>query len=113
MKFYQDIFGWKFEKYEDESMEKYWMIKTGSDSEPGINGGMIARRGEEPMKDAPIRGYVCTIGVDDVEAYVEKVKMAGGTIAMEATKVEGMGVLASFRDTEGNSVGLMQLDKDR
>lgn len=43
--------------------------------------------------------------------YVEKVKMAGGTIAMEATKVEDMGTMASFRDTEGNSVGLMQFGK--
>ena len=114
MKFYKEIFSWEFEKWEDESMEKYWMIKTGSDDKPGINGGMIRRKGEEPIKDTPIRGFVCTIGVDDVEKYVEKVKMAGGTIAMDATKVEDMGTMASFRDTEGNSVGLMQLDdRDR
>ena len=37
-KFYQDIFGWKFDKW-DGPME-YWMIRTGDDSQPGINGGM-------------------------------------------------------------------------
>ena len=31
MKFYKEIFSWEFKKWEDESIEKYWMIKIGSD----------------------------------------------------------------------------------
>ena len=40
--FYEAIFGWKFQKWEGPM--PYWMITTGPDSEPGINGGMLPRR---------------------------------------------------------------------
>jgi predicted enzyme related to lactoylglutathione lyase len=35
-KFYSEVFGWKFAKW-DGPME-YWMITTGDEKEPGING---------------------------------------------------------------------------
>lgn len=38
MKFYKDIFGWKFEKW-NGPME-YWILTTGDEKEPGINGGL-------------------------------------------------------------------------
>ena len=34
-KFYAEIFGWKFDKW-NGPME-YWMIKTGDEKNPGIN----------------------------------------------------------------------------
>jgi len=37
--FYQDVFGWKFNKFEGGPIE-YWLVTTGDDKEPGINGGM-------------------------------------------------------------------------
>jgi predicted enzyme related to lactoylglutathione lyase len=36
--FYGEIFGWKFDKW-NGSME-YWMVKTGDEKHPGINGGL-------------------------------------------------------------------------
>jgi uncharacterized protein len=41
IKFYEKVFGWKFERW-NGPME-YWNISTG-DSQPGINGGLMARR---------------------------------------------------------------------
>src|SRR5215471_9471620 len=41
MKFYEKVFGWKFERW-NGPME-YWNISTG-DSQPGINGGLMTRR---------------------------------------------------------------------
>src|SRR6266446_5949400 len=46
--FYQDVFGWKFQKFEGGPME-YWLVTTGDDKEPGINGGLTRpREGQSP-----------------------------------------------------------------
>src|SRR6202162_4129155 len=46
--FYQDVFGWKFQKFEGGPIE-YWLITTGPDNEPGINGGITRpREGQSP-----------------------------------------------------------------
>jgi len=40
-KFYSDVFGWKFEKWETpEANMDYWMVMTGDKETMGINGGM-------------------------------------------------------------------------
>jgi len=41
--FYQKSFGWEFQKW-DGPMD-YWMITTGPEDQPGINGGLVPRRG--------------------------------------------------------------------
>jgi predicted enzyme related to lactoylglutathione lyase len=41
--FYQDVFGWKFQKFEGGPIE-YWLVATGDDKEPGINGGLTRPR---------------------------------------------------------------------
>ena len=40
-KFYSQVFGWKFDKW-NGPME-YWMVNTGDDKQPGINGGLGKR----------------------------------------------------------------------
>ena len=34
--FYQNVFGWQINKW--EGPEDYWLVTTGADNEPGING---------------------------------------------------------------------------
>ena len=41
--FYREVFGWKFNKFEGGPIE-YWLITTGDDSAPGINGGLTRPR---------------------------------------------------------------------
>src|SRR5262245_1027343 len=41
--FYQNVFGWKFNKFEGGPIE-YWLVTTGGDNEPGINGGLTRPR---------------------------------------------------------------------
>ena len=38
VKFYTDVFGWKIEKWEGPI--DYWLITTGEENEPGINGAL-------------------------------------------------------------------------
>jgi uncharacterized protein len=42
--FYKNVFGWEFNNW--GGSEDYWLIRTGPDDKPGINGGLIKRRGE-------------------------------------------------------------------
>jgi predicted enzyme related to lactoylglutathione lyase len=41
VKFYSDVFGWKIKKW--EGPVDYWLITTGEEKEPGINGAITTR----------------------------------------------------------------------
>ncbi|KKG15484.1 VOC family protein, partial [Methanosarcina sp. 2.H.T.1A.15] len=58
-KFYEDVFGWKIEKWEGPI--EYWNITTGKQEDPGIDGGLMRRQVGEPGVDTPISTYICTI----------------------------------------------------
>lgn len=63
--FYETVFGWTFQKWEGGPME-YWLITTGPDSEPGINGGMYKRPADKPATG--YKAYVCTMGSKNLDA---------------------------------------------
>ncbi len=65
MDFYSKLFGWTFNKWE---AGEYWMIHTGPDDQPGINGGLIPRQGPPPADMAAVNASVLTIIVDDLDA---------------------------------------------
>ncbi len=110
IKFYQSVFGWRIEKWQSDAGE-YWMVFTGRDPEPGIDGGLMRRRGPRPADDAPVNGYGCTVAVDDLDKYVDAVVTAGGGIAVPKLAVPKVGWLAYAKDTEGNIFGMMQNDE--
>jgi predicted enzyme related to lactoylglutathione lyase len=68
-KFYESTFGWKFNKW--DGTEEYYLINTGPDSEPGINGGLMKRRD-------PNGNVYNSIKVDSVDEYIKKVEENGG-----------------------------------
>ncbi len=85
----------------------YWLITTGPDSEPGINGGM-SKREKEWAKNASMSAV--TIGVENIDSAIEKVEKFGGKIIMPKNSIAGVGWFASFKDTEENELSLMQTD---
>jgi predicted enzyme related to lactoylglutathione lyase len=103
--FYETVFGWKFERWGDIP---YWVITTGDG--PGIDGGLLPRRGPRPADDAPVSSFVNTIGVADLDATVQAVTGLGGTIALEKHAVPTVGWLAYCKDTDGNLFGVLQPD---
>ncbi len=107
-KFYSSIFGWEFKKW--EGMVDYTMIITGPDTQPGINGGMVKRMGPAPQEGQAVNAFVCTMEVDNVDAYIKKVMENGGSMALEKMAIPGVGWLAYCKDTEGNIFGMMQND---
>jgi predicted enzyme related to lactoylglutathione lyase len=104
--FYQAVFGWQFKKW--EGPQDYWLITTGPDSEPGINGGMLRRQGG--IDGTAVLAYVCTVGVSSLEATLSSIDKLGGSIAMPKMAVPGVGWLAYAKDTEGNIFGILQPD---
>jgi predicted enzyme related to lactoylglutathione lyase len=99
-KFYKDIFDWEFNKWEGGD---YWLIKTGEDGTPGINGGMMPRRD-------PQGNVYNTIQVDNLDEAMQKVQSSGGQIVLEKMGVPKVGWMAYGKDTEGNIFGMMQFD---
>jgi len=99
--FYQDVFGWEIHKW-DGPMD-YWLIKTGPEGQPGINGGLHRKTG-------PVGGHVNTIDVPSVDDFVAKIEAHGGTIVRPKRAIPGVGWLAYAQDTEGGVFGIMQAD---
>src|SRR5450631_969912 len=97
--FYEKMFGWTFTKWGEQD---YWLVGTGDAAVPGINGGLIPRRGEAPAEMAPVHGYVCTVDVDKLDAHVAKLTTCGGSVAMPKFSISTIGWLAYGKDTEGN-----------
>ena len=100
-KFYQDVFGWKIDRW--DGPVDYWLITTGTDEEPGINGALM-RRGEDDT------GTRNTVEVRSVDESMKAVKESGGRVVMAKMPVPGVGWIALCSDTEGNVFGMMQPD---
>jgi len=99
--FYEALFGWTFTSWGGGVME-YWLVTTGPDGEPGINGGLMQRKN-------PGQPFMNYIAVKSIEASLKKVEGAGGSICMPKTEIgSGMGWIAAFQDTEGNLMGFHQ-----
>ena len=106
-KFYADVFGWKIQHMPQFD---YWLIDSGT-SEPGINGGLLRRRGPAPAADASVNAFVCSLGIDSVDRYLEGALKAGATVALPKMAIPGVGYQAYIKDPDGNILGLHQADK--
>jgi len=105
--FYTALFGWKFEQW---AGQPYWLVSTGDKSAPGIDGGLLPRRGPAPAEMAAVNAFVCTIDVPEVDAASARVVELGGTIALPKMPIPTVGWLAYGKDTEGNLFGMMAMD---
>lgn len=110
--FYTRVFGWQTRQLGSE-MGNYVIVTTTElgenqfPKEPGrINGGFFTK-----TKDNQYPSVV--IAVDDIKKAMKKVEEAGGKVLGgqapgEPDDIPGVGLYASFIDTEGNRVSLLQ-----
>jgi len=105
-KFYKTVFGWDFQKWEGPM--EYWMVITGPDNQPGINGGLMPRRGE--IDGQAVIAYVCTVDVASIDDSTKTVESNGGQVVVPKMPIPGVGWLVYCKDTEGNIFGMMQAD---
>ena len=105
-KFYEGVFHWKFTPW---GPPNFYLIKSGTDAEPGIHGALQGRR--EVVKGKPTFGFECTIGVASVDETIAAVEANGGKIVMPKFHIPTVGTLIFFEDTEGNVAGAMQFEE--
>lgn len=97
--FYTRVFEWTIEKWDGPA--DYWLIRTGPDDEPGIDGG-IARR------TTGAGGAIPSISVPSVAACLERIERAGGRVVRPEQTIPGVGTLAYGADPDGNVFGLFE-----
>lgn len=109
--FYSKLFGWSFNKWEGGD---YWLVTTGPEDKPGINGGLLPRRGEVPQALAAVNAFVVTVDVEDIDALLDRVLQGDmdGVVAVPKMAVPGIGWLAYVKDPDGNIFGMMQADRN-
>jgi predicted enzyme related to lactoylglutathione lyase len=110
--FYAEVFGWTYEDYGQFTGSPYWGVTTGDPAEPGINGGLMPRRGGSPSSGQSPNAAVLTMGVEDFDTTATAIEAAGGTVALPKTALTGMAWQGYFIDTEGNVFGIHQPDQD-
>jgi len=114
-KFYQDVFGWEMQQMGPE-VGNYTVIKTGPmpNETPvtmeniGINGGMMKRNAPKPAEGLSPMAFVCVIGVDNIDTYIEKCRAAGAKEHMAKSPIPGVGIVAYYADPSGNLFGMLQ-----
>ena len=101
--FYREIFGWNFQKFEGGPVE-YWLITTGPDDQPGINGGMTrTREGQNP-------GTLNTIAVASLDQTIKAIEQRGGKICVPKMAIQRVGWLAYAEDPAVNVFGIIEPD---
>ncbi len=98
IKFYKDVFGWEIEKWDQGD---YWLVTTGPEDEPGINGAIMPKQFGNNVRD--------TISVRSYEDFVKKIESQGGKMLTEKMSIPGMGFNGLFQDTEGNEFGIIEI----
>lgn len=106
--FYQSLFGWTFAPWGPPGF--YWQIKTGVPPDPGIDGGLVPRRGAPPTEGQAVNAFACTVGVESASASLARIVELGGTVALPVMAIPGVGWLAYGKDPDGNLFGVTEAD---
>ena len=99
--FYEKVFDWKIRHIPEMD---YRLVETGG--EGGINGGVM-----KPKDGSWPGNMTFYVDVDDLGAYAEKVKAAGGKMIVEQQEVPGVGSLSLFEDPDGRVMGMWKQNK--
>ena len=91
--FYNDLFGWDAEHFEDL---QYSLFETGN-----IGGGYT-----DINANFPADRVMVYIESEDLNADLERIEQAGGQTVTPATDVPGFGSFAMFKDPAGNTLAL-------
>jgi len=101
--FYENVFGSKFSKFESGPIQ-YWLVTTGDDKGPGINGGLTRpREGQSP-------GTINTVAVKSLDQTIKKIEQRGGKVCVPKMAIPKVGWLANTEDPGGNVFGIIEPD---
>ena len=109
VRFYSEVFRKEIQVFEVDPQRTVALMPPGAGVEDGIDpcGTLLHTPGFEPSQKGTI---VYFDPVENLEGMLERVKAAGGKITFPRFRI-GNGYLATFIDSEGNTVGLLEWDK--
>ncbi len=103
-RFYESVLGWSFEPW---GPPDFYQIQ---DAGEGVQGALQERR---KVGTRTMPGLEVTIGVPDLAETTSAIEANGGRQLMQPFRIEGVGELVYFEDSEGNALGAMQYDEGR
>jgi uncharacterized protein len=104
-KFYNELFGWNFEKSPSSLPGiEYWLVTTVDDKgNKALTGGMMKRL-------MPEQGPINYVDVKSVEEYSAKGEQLGDKVIFPKMAVPGWGYFAICGDTENNGFAIFEAD---
>jgi len=101
--FYQAVFGWTFTPWGPPGFYQT------NDAGPEMKGALQQRR---DWGDRHMHSFETTFGVEDIRKALAAVADNGGSVLMQPFRIDGVGEIAYFEDSEGNICGVAQYDAD-
>ena len=101
--FYQEVFGWTFQK--DEGSSESWSIGFGSMEQPETVTGAII------LRSAPTQPIGCHFLVSSIDESSAKIQELGGVVFVPRTAVPGKGFYACCLDPEENYLVIWENDR--
>src|ERR1043165_3290219 len=98
--FYEKVFGWEFRPWGPPNFYQVWNAGT------GLVGALQERREVAPGK--PVFAFETSFQVDDIRATLKAAEANGGRVLMQPYRIEGVGEIGYFEDSEGNLCGVGQ-----
>ena len=80
--------------------QAYFMVTTGPEGTPGINGGLMKRHFKQHV--------INTHDVENLDAALEKIKAAGGKLVHGPNEVPEVGMHCYCEDPQGNLFGIIE-----
>jgi predicted enzyme related to lactoylglutathione lyase len=106
VKFYTNVFGWKFTRDETIPLE-YFRIETKT-----MNGGLLKRPAELPPQECGTNAFVSSIQVENFDITANLILGNGGSVAMPKFALPGKCWQGYFLDGDNNVFGIFQLDEN-
>jgi hypothetical protein len=92
VEFYKKSFGWQIQKW--PGPQDYWLVTTGADGDPGINGGILRRQ-------HPGAGTCNTVRVPSVDDAVATITKNGGKVAVAKMPIPAWAIWLTARIRKG------------
>jgi predicted enzyme related to lactoylglutathione lyase len=100
IRFYQAVTQSEMKRQTLDTGEETALFASG---DGGVTGSLFKSSSDKPSE---VGSRVYLNAEPSIDEWIERVKSAGGHIAVDKTKIPGHGYFAYFIDSEGNRVGL-------
>jgi predicted enzyme related to lactoylglutathione lyase len=102
--FYEQVFGWTFTPWGPPG---FYQTRSAG------HGFVGALQGRRDIGGKTMPGTEISFGVEDIKSTIAAIEDHGGQVIMQPFRIDGVGELIFFQDTEGNIAGAMQYERDQ